>query len=156
MTSVLGYERLAETTNIRVLELFQDTDLSPEILQMATSMTSGVVIVVVVVVVIVIICVGTAKFLRMYNLDSPPVGRGAGHSLHDGSERASAELVRHIALCVDASEFQRREVSVHVSIVFKSVLLLHRRAERDFVAVAQDTRQSFEMRAPLICACHVE
>ena len=144
MTSVLGYERLAETTNIRVLELFQDTDLSPKILQMATIMTSGVVIVVVVVI-IVIICVGPTKFLRMYNLDSPPVGRGAGHSLQDGSERASAELVRHIAVCVDASEFQRRgEVSVHVSIVFKSVWLLHRRAERDFVAVAQDTRLSFE------------
>jgi hypothetical protein len=30
MTSVLRYERLAETTNIRVIELFQDTDLSPE------------------------------------------------------------------------------------------------------------------------------
>ena len=136
MTSVLGYERLAETTNIRVIELFQDTDLSPEILQMATIMTSGVVI-------ILIICVGPTKFLRMYNLDSPPVGRGAGHGLHDGSERASAEIVRHIAVCVDASEFQRHEVSVHVSIVFKSVLLLYRRAERDFVAVAQDTRLSF-------------
>ena len=44
----------------------------------------------------------------MYNLDSPPVGRGAGHGLHD-SECASAELVRHIAVSVDASEFQRRE-----------------------------------------------
>ena len=54
MTSVLGYERLAETTNIRVVELFQDTDLSPEILQMATIMTSGVVIVVVVVIIVII------------------------------------------------------------------------------------------------------
>ena len=148
MTSVLGYERLAETTNIRVLELFQDTDLSPKILQMATIMTSGVVIVVVVVI-IVIICVGPTKFLRMYNLDSPPVGRGAGHGLHYGNERASAEIVRHIAVCVDASEFQRHEVSVHVSIVFKSVWLLHRRAERDFVAVAQDTRLSFENARPV-------
>ena len=132
-----------------MVELFQDTDLSHEILYMATIMTSGVVIVVVVVVIIVIICVGTAKFLRMYNFDSPPVGRGAGHGLHDGGERASAEFVRHIVVCVDAGELQRSEVSVHVSIVFKSVWLLHRRAERDFVAVAQDTRLSFENARPV-------
>ena len=143
MTSVLGYERLAETTNIRVVEFFQDTDLSHEILQMATIMTSGVVIIVIGVV-IDIICVGSAKFLRMYNLDSPPVGRGAGHGLHDGGERASAELVRHIVVCVDAGELERREVSIHVSIVFKSVLLLHWRTEGDLVPVAQDTRLTFE------------
>jgi hypothetical protein len=107
---------------------------------MATIMTGGVVIIVIVVV-IDIICVGPAKFLRMYNLDRPPVGRGAGHGLHDGGERASAELVRHIVVCVDAGELERREMLIDVSIVFKSVLLLHR---KDFVPVAQDTRMSFE------------
>ena len=51
----------------------------------------------------------------MYNLDSPPVSRGMGHGLHDGGERASAEPIRHIVVCVDAGELQRRKVSVHVS-----------------------------------------
>lgn len=138
MTSVLGYERLAETTNIRVVELFQNAYLSPEILQMVTILTRGSIIIV------VVVRVGPAKFLRMYNLDRPPVARGAGHGLHNGGERASTELVRHIVVCVDAGEFVRSEVSIDVSIVFERILLLHRRAERDFVPVAQDTRMSFE------------
>jgi hypothetical protein len=150
MTSVLGYERLAETTNIRVAELFQNTNLSPEILQMATILTSGGIV--------VVICrrVGPAKFLRMYNLDRPPFGCGAGHGLHDGGERASAELVRHIVVCMDAGELVRREMSIDVSIVFERVLLLHRGAERDFVPVAQDTRLSFENARSIdlyICVC---
>ena len=140
-----------------MVELFQDTDLSHEILYMATIMTSGVVIVVVVVVIIVIICVGTAKFLRMYNFDSPPVGRGAGHGLHDGGERASAELVRHIVVCVDAGELQRREVSVHVSIVFESVFFVVASEPNAISLPSRRIRDSpLRMRALLICVCHVE
>jgi hypothetical protein len=153
MTSVLGYERLTETTNIRVVEFFQNTNLSHEILQMATILTSGGIIIVVI---IVVICrrVGPAKFLRMYNLDRPPIARGAGHGLHDGGERASAELVRHIVVCVDAGELVRREMSIDVSIVFEQVLLLHRRAERDFVPITQNTRMSFEnTRSVDLCMC---
>ena len=138
MTSVLRYERLAETTNIRVVELFQNTNLSPEILQMATILTSGIIIVIIVIVVIGR-RVGPAKFLRVDNLNRPPIARGAGYGLHHGGKRASAELVRHIIVCVDAGELVRREVSIDVSIVFQRVLLLHRRAERDFIPVAQDT-----------------
>jgi hypothetical protein len=107
---------------------------------MATIMTTRIVVIIVV----VVICVGPAKFLRMYNLDRPPVRRGAGHGLHDGGERASAELVRHIVVCMDAGELVRREVSIDVSIVFKRVWLWRRRAKRDFVPVAQDARLSFE------------
>jgi hypothetical protein len=120
MTSVLRYEHLAETTNIRVVELLQNADLSPEILQMATILTSGGIII------IIVVRVGPANFLRMYNFDCPPVARGARHGLHDGGERAPAELVRHIIVCVDAGELVRREVSIDVSIVFELVLLLHR------------------------------
>jgi hypothetical protein len=153
MTSVLGYERLAETTNIRVVELFQNTNLSPETLQMATILTSGGIIIIIIV---VVICrrVGPAKFLGMYYLDRPPFGRGAGHGLHDGGERASSELVRHIVVCVDAGELVRREVSIDVSIVFERALLLRRRAERDFVPVAQDARLSFKNTCSVdLCMC---
>ena len=90
----------------------------------------------------------------MYYFDRPPIARGAGHGLHDGGERASAELVRHIVVRVDAGELVRREVSINVSIVFLLVLLLHRRAERDFVPVAQDARPSFGNTQPVdLCTC---
>lgn len=137
VTSVLGYERLAETTNIRVVECFQDADFSPETLQMATILTSGGIV-------IIVVRVGPAELLRMYDLDRPPVARGAGHGLHNGGERASTKLIPHVIVCVDAGELVRSEMSVDVPIVFERVLLLHRRTERDFVPVAQDTRLSLE------------
>ena len=112
---------------------------------MATIMTSGIIIVIIIIVVVV--SVGPAKFLRVNYFDRPPFARGAGHGPHDGGERASAELVRHIIVCVDAGELVRRQVSIDVSIVFERVLLLRRRAERDFVPVAQDTRLPFENAA---------
>jgi hypothetical protein len=144
MTSFLGHERLAQTTNIWVVELLQDTNLSPEILHMAS----------IIIVVIAVICRSPAKILRMYDLDRPPIARGAGYGLHDGGKRASAELMRHIIVCVDAGELVRREMTIDVSIVFPRVLLLHRRAERDFVPVAQDTRMSFKnARSVDLCMC---
>ncbi|SRR6266478_9321394 len=157
MTPVLGYERLAKPTNIRVVELFQDTDLSSEILHMPTVLTSSGIIIIVVIIIRRRRVVGPAKFLRMYDLDRPPGARSTGYCLHDGSERASAELVRHIIVCVDAGKLVWREVSINVAIVFERVLLLHRRTECDFVAVAQDTRLSFEnARTVDLCVCHVE
>src|SRR6266481_5791479 len=99
---------------------------------MVTILTSGGIII------IVVVCVGPAEFLRMNNLDRPPVARGAGHGLHNGGERASTELVRHIVVCVDSGELVRSEVSIDISIIFERVLLLHRRAERDFVPVAKN------------------
>lgn len=90
----------------------------------------------------------------MYYLDRPPIARGTGHGLHDCGERASAELMRHIVVRMDAGELVRREVSINVSIVFMLVLLLHRRAERDFIPVAQDTRASFINTRPVdLCTC---
>jgi hypothetical protein len=142
MTAVLRNECLTKTTNIRVIELFQNTNLSPEILQMGTILT--IVIIVVVVIIIIIIRVRPAQFLRVYDLDRPPRARGAGYSLHDGGERAPAELMCHIVVRVYAGELVRREMPIDIPIVFQLVLLLHRRAERDFVPVAQDTRLSLE------------
>ena len=103
------------------------------------------------IVIIVIICrrVGPAKFLRMYNLDRPPITRVAGYGLHDGGKRASAKLVRHVVVCVDTGELVGREMSVDISIVFQRVLLLNRRAERDFIPVAQNTRLSFKNARPV-------
>ena len=64
----------------------------------------------------------------MYYLDRPPIARGAGHGLHDGGERASVELVRHIVVRVNDGELVRREMSINVSIVFQLALLLHPRS----------------------------
>ncbi len=108
-----------------MIELFQNTNLPPKILQqMPTIMTSGGIIIIFVVVVIVCRRVGPAKFLRMYNLDCPPFARGTRHGLHDGGERASAELVRHIVVRVDAGELVWRQVSIDISKIFERVLLL--------------------------------
>lgn len=141
MASILGDERLTETTDIGMVEGLQNADLPREVLQLPGVITNGVIIVIV-----VVICrrrrISRAKFLGMDDLDGPPLARGARHGLHDGSERAPSELVRHIVERVDAGELERREVPIDVPIVFLRVLLLHRRAERDLVAVAQDARLS--------------
>ena len=140
MASILGDERLTETTDIGMVEGLQNADLPREVLQLPGVIANGVIIVV------VVICrrrrISRAKFLGMDDLDGPPLARGARHGLHDGSERAPSELVRHIVERVDAGELERREVPIDVPIVFLHVLLLHRRAERDLVAVAQDARLS--------------
>ena len=139
MTSILGDERLTETTDIGMVEGLQNADLPREVLQLPGVIANGVIVV-------VVICrrrrISRAKFLGMDDLDGPPLARGARHGLHDGSERAPSELVRHIVERVDAGELERREVPIDVPIVFLRVLLLHRRAERDFVSVAQDARLS--------------
>ena len=139
MTSILGDERLTETTNIGMVEGLQNADLPREVLQLPGVIANGVIVV-------VVICrrrrISRAKFLGMDDLDGPPLARGARHGLHDGSERAPSELVRHIVERVDAGELERREVPIDVPIVFLRILLLHRRAERDLVAVAQDARLS--------------
>ena len=140
---MLGDERLTETADVGMVEGLQDTDLPREVLQLPGVITNGVIIIVV-----VVVCrrrrIGRAEFLGMDNLDGPPLTRGARHGLHDGSERAPAELMRHIVERVDAGELERRKVSIDVPIVFLRVLLLHRRAERDLVPVAQDARLSLE------------
>lgn len=139
MASILGDERLTETTDIGMVEGLQNADLPREVLQLPGVIANGVIVV-------VVICrrrrISRAKFLGMDDLDGPPLARGARHGLHDGSERAPSELVRHIVERVDAGELERREVPIDVPIVFLRVLLLHRRAERDLVSVAQDARLS--------------
>ena len=139
MASILGDERLTETTDIGMVEGLQNADLPREVLQLPGVIANGVIVV-------VVICrrrrISRAKFLGMDDLDGPPLARGARHGLHDGSERAPSELVRHIVERVDAGELERREVPIDVPIVFLRILLLHRRAERDLVAVAQDARLS--------------
>lgn len=141
IAAVLRDERLAETTDIRVIQRLQNADLPREALQLQGVVPDGVVV--------VRRRVRPAQLLGMDDLDRPPLARGARHGLHDGGERAPAELVRHIVIRVDAGELEWREVPVYVPIVFERVLLRRRRAERDLVPVAQDTRLSSEHTRPV-------
>ena len=144
MAAVLGNKRLAETTDIRVVEGLQNTNLPREALHLPSVIPDGVVVVVV-----VSIRVGPAQLLRMDDLDGEPLARGARHGPHDGGERAPAQLVRHVVKRVDAGELKRREVPIDVPIVLERVLLRHRRAKRDLVPVAQDARLSSDHARPV-------
>ena len=121
MAAVLGDERLAETTDIRVVECLQNTDLPREAIHLPSVIPGGVIVVAV-----VRIRVGPAQLLRMDDLDGEPLARGARHGPHHGGERAPAQLVRHIVMRVDAGELERREVPIDVPIVLERVLLRHR------------------------------
>jgi hypothetical protein len=72
----------------------------------------------------------------------PPLARVARHRLHHHRERAAAELLRHVVVRIYAGQLLRREVPVDEPVVLERILLLHRRAERDLVPVAQDARFS--------------
>lgn len=144
MAAVLGNKRLAETTDIRVVEGLQNTNLPREALHLPSVIPDRVIVVVV-----VSIRVGPAQLLRMDDLDGEPLARGARHGPHDGGERAPAQLVRHVVKRVDAGELERREVPIDVPIVLERVLLRHRRAKRDLVPVAQDARLSSDHARPV-------
>ena len=129
MSSVLRDERLAQTTDIRVIERLEDADLPRERLEILISAAMLVVV------------VGSATdFVAVYDLDGPPLARLARHGLHHGGEGALTEFVRHVVVRVDARELERGEVPVYVPVVLERILLRHRRPKRDLVPVAQDTR----------------
>ena len=123
MSPVLRDERLAQATDIRVVERLEDADLPRKRLKILISAA-------------VLVGVPAADLIAVYDLDGPPLARLARHGLHDGGEGAFAELVRHVVVRVDARQLERREVPVDVSVVLERVLLWHRRAKRDLVPIA--------------------
>ena len=131
MSPVFRDERLAQATDIWVVERLEDADLPRERLEILIAAT-----------VLVLVGVPAADLIAVYDLDSPPLARLARHGLHDGGEGALAKLVRHVVVRVDARQLKRREVPVDVAIVLERVLLWHRRTKRDLIPVAQDTRMA--------------
>src|SRR6266851_6192972 len=146
ITSFVWWERLAEATNIWVIELLQNIDLSLEVLHRGSRAATAIACAgagAAAVVFVVIVVIRRAELLRVDDLDGPPLARVARYRLHHRRERAAPELVRHVVLGVYAGQLLRREVPVDEPVVFVRLLLLHRRAERDLVPVAQDARFSF-------------
>ncbi len=127
--SLLRDERLAQSTDIRVVERLEDADLPRERLEMLIAAA-----------VLVLVVVPAADLVAVYDLNRPPLARLARHGLHDGGEGALAEFVRHVIVRMDARQLERREVPVDVTVVLERVLLRHRRPKRDLIPVAQDAR----------------
>jgi hypothetical protein len=142
MASLLRNERLPEPTDIGVVERLQDTDFPRKIREL-------VAVTLIVLFASVFIIIVPAELLRVDDLDGPPLARIACHRLHDRRERAATELVRHVVVRVDARQLHGREVPVDETIILGRVLLLHRRAERDLIAVSQDARLSFVDAYPI-------
>ena len=132
MSPVFRNERLAQATNIRVVERLEDADLPRERLEILIAAA-----------ILVLVGVTAADLVTVYDLDGPPLARLARHGLHNGGEGTLAELVRHIVVSVYARQLERREVAVDIAIVLEWVLLWHRRPKRDLVPVAQDARMAF-------------
>jgi hypothetical protein len=124
-------ERLAQTTNIRVVERLEDADLPRERLEILIAAA-----------VLVLVGVPSADLVAVYDLDGPPLTRLARHGLHDGGKGALPELMCHIVVRVYACQLEGREVPVDVAIVLEWVLLWHWRPKRDLVPVAQDARMA--------------
>jgi len=103
------YERVKQTTDVRVVEGLQDADLSSETLQLVRIVVpSGRVV-----------GVRPAELLRVDDFNGAPFARRARHGLHHRRERAAAELVRNVVVRVDARELVRREVAVDVAVVLE-------------------------------------
>ncbi len=92
--------------------------------------------------VVFVIVVRRAELLRVDDLDGPPLARVVRHRLHHRHERAAPELLRRVVVRIYAGQLLRREVPVDEPLVLERILLLHRRASRDLVPVAQDIRFS--------------
>ena len=143
---LIRHERLAKPTDIRMIERLQNADLPPERLELVfmviVTMTAATAVVA------VPGCGGCgggrgrADLVPVYDLDGEPFARLARHGFHYGGKSAAAELVRHVVVRVDAGQLERRQVPVDVPVVFHRVLLRHRGAERNLVAVPQDARLS--------------
>lgn len=115
MSPVLRDERLAQATDIRVVERLEDTDLPRERLEILIAAA----------VLVLVGVIPAADLISVYDLDSPPLARLARHGLHDGGKGALAELVRHIVVRVDPRQLERREVPVDIAVVFERILLWH-------------------------------
>ena len=94
MTPILRDERLAQATDIRVVESLEDADLPRERLEILIAAT----------VLVLVGVISAADLVAVYNLDGPPLARLARHGLHDGGKGALAELVRHVVVCVNARQ----------------------------------------------------
>ena len=94
MTPILRDERLAQATDIRVVESLEDTDLPRERLEIL--ITAAILVLVGV--------IPAADLVAVYDLDGPPLARLACHGLHDCGKGALAELVRHVVVCVNARQ----------------------------------------------------
>ncbi len=93
-------------------------------------------------VVFVIVVRRAELLLRVDDLDGLPLARVTRHRLHHRHERAAPELLRRVVVRIYAGQLLRREVPVDEPVVLERILLLHRRASRDLVPVAQDARFS--------------
>jgi hypothetical protein len=90
VSSVLRDERLAQATDIRVVERLEDADLPRERLKILIAST------------VLVGVIPAADLVAVYDLDGPPLACLARHGLHDGRKGALAELMRHVVVRVDA------------------------------------------------------
>jgi hypothetical protein len=132
VSPVLRDKRLAQATNIGMVERLEDADLPRERLEILIATA----------VLVLVGVIPAADLVAVYDLDGPPFARLACHGLHDGCKGALAKLVRHVVVRVDARQLERCEVPVDIAVVFERVLLWHWRPKRDLVPVAQDARMA--------------
>ena len=103
-----------EATNIWVVELLQNIDLSLEVLHQGSRAVTAVASAragAAAIIFVAIVVVQWAELLRADGLDGPPLAHVVHHHLHHRHKHATPELVHHVVLGVYAGQLLQCKVA---------------------------------------------